>query len=158
MYSYGTYTHLAIKFMSNVIPVSWYFKAVLMALQDSEWNLKLYSMWHNNLWLSHFTHEVIACHHRPYYVLHGLSIVTLQDAFLWVAHTILSQLGNWFKHNSFARVGLYLTHWGQDKMAAFFQTTFSNKFSWMKMYGFRLEFHCSLFLRLELTIFQHWFR
>ena len=38
------------------------------------------------------------------------------------------------------------------------QTTFSNAFSWMKMYGFRSRFHCSLFLRFELTIFQHWFR
>ena len=27
-----------------------------------------------------------------------------------------------------------LTHWGRDKIAAIFQTTFSNAFSWMKMY------------------------
>ena len=51
-----------------------------------------------------------------------------------------------------------LTHWGRDKMAAIFQTTFSNAFSWMKMHEFRLRFHWSLFLRLELTIFQHWSR
>ena len=51
-----------------------------------------------------------------------------------------------------------LTHWGQDKMAAIFQTTFSNAFSWMKMYKFQLRFHWSLFLRVQLTIFQHWFR
>ena len=38
-----------------------------------------------------------------------------------------------------------LTHWGRDKMAAIFQTTFSNGFSWMKMYEFRLTFHWSLF-------------
>ena len=30
--------------------------------------------------------------------------------------------------------------------------------SWMKMYEFRLKFHCSLYLRLQSTIFQHWFR
>ena len=42
-------------------------------------------------------------------------------------------------------------------MAAIFQTTFSNAFSWMKMYEFRLKFHWILFLRFELTIFQHWF-
>ena len=30
-----------------------------------------------------------------------------------------------------------LTHWGRDKMAAIFQTTFSNAFSWMKMHKFR---------------------
>ena len=51
-----------------------------------------------------------------------------------------------------------LTHWGRDKMAAIFQTTFSNGFSWMKMYEFRLKFHWSLFQRAQLTIFQHWFR
>ena len=51
-----------------------------------------------------------------------------------------------------------LTHWGRDKMAAIFQTTFSNPFSWMKMYEFRLRFHWSLFLRVQLTIFHHWFR
>ena len=36
--------------------------------------------------------------------------------------------------------------------------TFSNAFSWMKMYEFRLMFHWSLFIRVQLTIFQHWFR
>ena len=51
-----------------------------------------------------------------------------------------------------------LKHWGRDKMAAIFQTTFSNRFSWMKMYDFRLTFHWSLFLGVQLTIFQHWFR
>ena len=51
-----------------------------------------------------------------------------------------------------------LTHWGRDKMAAIFQTTFSNPFSWMKLYEFRLRFHWSLFLRVQLTIFHHWFR
>ena len=39
------------------------------------------------------------------------------------------------------------THWGRDKMAAVTsQTTFSNEFSWMKMYEYRLRFHWSLFL------------
>ena len=51
-----------------------------------------------------------------------------------------------------------LTHWGRDKMAAISQTMFSNAFSWMKMYEFRLTFHWILFLRFQLTIFQHWFR
>ena len=43
-------------------------------------------------------------------------------------------------------------------MAAIFQTTFSNAFSWMKMYRFRLRFHWSLFPRGQLTVFRHWFR
>ena len=51
-----------------------------------------------------------------------------------------------------------LTHWGRDKMAAVSQTTLSNAFSWMKMLEFRFKFHLSLFLRVQFTIFQHWFR
>ena len=38
------------------------------------------------------------------------------------------------------------------------QSTFSNVFSRMKMYEFRLKCHWSLFLRVQLTKFQHWFR
>ena len=55
-------------------------------------------------------------------------------------------------------VGEILTHWGRNKMSAISQTTFSNTFSWMKMYDFHLRFHRNLFLRFELTIFQHCFR
>ena len=51
-----------------------------------------------------------------------------------------------------------LTHWGWDKMAAFFQTTCSDAFSWIKMYQLRLKFHCSLFAMVQLTTFQHWIR
>ena len=59
-----------------------------------------------------------------------------------------------FSHSTAAA----LTHWGRDQIDAISQTTFSNAFSRMKMNEFRLGFHWSLFLRLELTIFQHWFR
>ena len=51
-----------------------------------------------------------------------------------------------------------LTHWGRDKMDAISQTTFWSAFSWMKMFEFRLKFHWSLFLRVQLTKIQHWFR
>ena len=47
-----------------------------------------------------------------------------------------------------------ITHWGRDKMAAVWQTTLSNAFSWMQMLEFRLRFHWSLFLRAQLAIFQ----
>ena len=43
-------------------------------------------------------------------------------------------------------------------MDAISQTTFSNAFSWMKMFEFRLKFHWSLFLKVRWTIFQYWFR
>ena len=55
-------------------------------------------------------------------------------------------------------IRLYLTHWGRDKMPAFFQMTFSNVFSWMKMFEFRLKLYWILFLMVQLTIFRHWFR
>ena len=51
-----------------------------------------------------------------------------------------------------------LTHWGRDKMANIFQMIFSNAFSLMKMYKFWWRFHWCLFLRVQLTIFLHWFR
>ena len=45
-----------------------------------------------------------------------------------------------------------------DKMAAISQTIFSDAFSWMKSFWCWLRFHWSLFLRVKLTINQHWFR
>ena len=45
--------------------------------------------------------------------------------------------------------GSMLTRWGWDKMAAIYQTTFSNAFSWMKMYKFRLRFHWSFFFQIN---------
>ena len=51
----------------------------------------------------------------------------------------------------------HLIHWGRGKIAAIFQTTFSNAYSWPQMYEFRVRFRWSLFLRVQLTIFQHWF-
>ena len=50
-----------------------------------------------------------------------------------------------------------LTLWGWDKMAAIFQTTFSNAFSWIKMCQYQLKFHWNLFPWFQLTISQHWF-
>ena len=67
--------------------------------------------------------------------------------------------GHYYEHKDVTSIGnpmIKLTHWGWDKIAIS-QTTFSNAFSWMKMYEFCLRFHWSLFLRFELTIFQHWF-
>ena len=53
---------------------------------------------------------------------------------------------------------VWLTHWCRDKMAAFFQTTFSKAFSSIKIYKFSLKFHWRLFLMLQWTVFHHWFR
>ena len=53
---------------------------------------------------------------------------------------------------------IVLTHWGRGKMAAVSQTALSNAFSWMKMLEFQVKCHWSLFLRVQLTLFQHWLR
>ena len=53
---------------------------------------------------------------------------------------------------------MFLTHWGRDKMDVILQTIFSSAFYWMEMYELRLKIHWSLLLRVQLTIFQHWFR
>ena len=45
-----------------------------------------------------------------------------------------------------------LTHWG--KMATIFQTTYSNAFSWMKMYKLRLRFHWSSLQRVQLLALE----
>ena len=57
-----------------------------------------------------------------------------------------------YTQRSLFRKAYMLTHWGRVNMADIFQT-FSNAFSWMKMYEFRLNFHWSLLLRV-----QHWFK
>ena len=51
-----------------------------------------------------------------------------------------------------------LTHWGRGKMAAISQTTLSNDLALMKRFEFRSRFHWNLFLRVQLTISEHWFR
>ena len=43
-----------------------------------------------------------------------------------------------------------IKHWGRDKMAARWQTMFSNASSWIKMFVFWFKFHWSLFLRVQL--------
>ena len=45
---------------------------------------------------------------------------------------------------SYSYISQVLTYWGRDKMAAIFQTTLSNAFSWMTMLKFWLRFHWSL--------------
>ena len=50
------------------------------------------------------------------------------------------------------------THWDRNKMVAILQTTFQNAVSWTKICEIRLRFRWSLFPRVQLIIFQHWFR
>ena len=59
----------------------------------------------------------------------------------------------------YASLGLNeLTHWGWDEMDNISQMTFSNVFSSVKMFELWWKFHWSLFLRVQSSVFQHWFR
>ena len=62
---------------------------------------------------------------------------------------IIGQINNGIRALLFS---LLLTHWGLNKLAAIFQTTFSNAFSWMKMYEFRLRFHWGMFPRASMGL------
>ena len=64
----------------------------------------------------------------------------------------------WCIYNAFSIYIMHLNHLPLDKMAIFWQTTFSNAFHWMKLLAFRFNIHCNLFLRVPLTMNQQWFR
>ena len=88
------------------------------------------------IWLESFVVELSYCHHK----IPGTSRAC-RDCY-WHYYTD----------------NLQITHLLLAKMAAISQTTFSKTISWMKSFIFRFEFHWSLFLRVQLTIFRHWFR
>ena len=68
----------------------------------------------------------------------------------------------WFGNGSWR--GLWLPDWKYfnssplNKMATILQKITLNAFSWMKSFVFWLKFHWSLFLGVQLTITEHWFR
>ena len=103
------------------------------------------------------------------------AFVSPYDRFFWLKNYLVLSIGNvlvrmlshLFINVMLSNVKLllftidiicFLTHWGRHKMDAISQTTFSTAFSWKKMFEFQLIFHWSLFLRVQLTIFQHCFR
>ena len=51
-----------------------------------------------------------------------------------------------------------LTHWGQMKMAASLQATFSNVLFWMKMLELLIKLIWNIFQEVLLTLSKHWFR
>ena len=63
----------------------------------------------------------------------------------------------WLPINDITATTIQLAYWSWDKMAAISQTMFANAFFWMKMQEFRLKFHGSLILKVQLTILQHLF-
>ena len=51
-----------------------------------------------------------------------------------------------------------ISHWGWDKMADMFTDGIFKCIFLIKNIWILIKFHWSLFLRFQLTIFQHWFR
>ena len=101
--------------------------------------------WVNSLWLSEKFEKWIIQITATYSDANKLKITMVCHG---RNHTV-----SW--HNS---CYVSLTHWSRDEMVAISQTTLSSAFSWKKMSGLRLKFHWSLFLWVQLTIFQHCFR
>ena len=85
----------------------------------------------------------------PWLVIQDLNFKTSS----WAQHKIKTETIKLQAHKHFI-----VTHWGWDKTVNILQMTFSNAFSLIRMYEFCLQFHCSLFLGVQLTMFQHWFR
>ena len=56
------------------------------------------------------------------------------------------------RHGGWKSADVVLTHWGRDKMADNFLTTFSNAFPWIKIQKVRLKFFRKFFLRFYWKI------
>ena len=83
----------------------------------------------------------------------------------WITFIMISDLDNYILHYGKFEISSDwkcwewpITHLPLDKMAAISQTTVSIAFSWIKILEFLFNFHWKLFLRVWLTINQHWFR
>ena len=121
------------------------------------------------LFLNHFAYNMQhqgkgKCYYSSWSNFHAADNVITSQRYNQIythTHTHLYACGANDREIAFMSCGLYimlLTHWGRDKMDALPQTTFWSAFSWMKTFEFRLKFHLSLFPRVQLIIFQHWFR
>ena len=105
----------------------------------------------------------------PSFIIHLMCLrCALRHSYVYYTRGCFPILISTYQYNeSFLRSSPYrltaedparLTHLLRDKMAATSQTIYSDAFSWMKIFLFLSKFHRSLFLRNQLTIFQHWFR
>ena len=113
-----------------------------------------------------------SCSHRRFNYVYMISIAREYITMLFVIHLKTAECQRGKATYKKIRLEKMTTHSPLDQVvtaAAFntlrprqdgrhFPTTFLNAFSWMKMFKFRLRFHRSLFPRVQLTIFQHWFR
>ena len=94
------------------------------------------------------------------FIFHIVNIIVADDLAMPGARVSATMVLTKFSQNDLSSAPKVLTinKLRPRQMDAISQTTFSNAFSWMKMFEFRLKFHWSLFPRVQLTIFQQWFR
>ena len=78
----------------------------------------------------------------------AISRTTVLQESLW-KKILLYVIFKWF---TVTLINSIVTHWTRNKVAAIFQTTFSNAFSWMKINKLRLRFHWNLFSRVQVTM------
>ena len=100
-------------------------------------------------------------HHSTWRISHRLVKVPLREQRLFSFSYALSNIKT--AEDSAAPGAMtssysILTHLLLDKMAAMSQTIFSDVYSWLESFVFWLKFHWSLFMRVQFTITQHWFR
>ena len=117
------------------------------------WWIAVDHMFNNIFWTSIIKGNITVMSHEH----HGISSNCNSTVFS-TAYSSEQQRNHQSSTYSCGKHPHIMTHWGQDTTAAIFQTTFSNAFSLMKMSEFRLKLQWSLFRRVQLTIFLHWFR
>ena len=92
------------------------------------------SLWNNFILLFHFASEILR---KDKWKMMIMTIKWLKERDFVEAHSSAWQCGcdprlHWGHSVSSVTFQARLTHWGRDKMADIFQTTFSHAFSWMK--------------------------
>ena len=141
---------------ANALPyIAWIYLNVdsVPVWNIAEWSLQKYLNYIYSIWTNHLITLIILKYVIRTWYLMLCNSSNMQSEILVILFPVWQM-----QINISLLLSMYLTHWGRDKMGAISQTTSSSAFSWMKMFEFRLKFQWSLFLRVQLTIFQHWFR
>ena len=105
------------------------------------------------------SHHVVSYYVKPITTMHYKIRQLILYHIFSISHTYDSAVELCFMFVLWVTGGcIWLTHLGRDKMDAISQTITSSAFSCMKIFEFLLKFHWSLLVRVQLTIFDHWFR
>ena len=73
-----------------------------------------------------------------------------------IGQFIISRWVTWLEFDMFNSPPTHTPE--QNKMATISQTIYSDAFSWMKSFVVWSKFHWGVFLKVQLAIYQHWFR